>query len=183
MLLGEVPNDTIIVQNDMSSADTGAFKAQIHINAFQKRMRVSQMIRLEFIARERMWALIFSRTMLGGMDYGGYKQSGSGYISIHLMEHSPPTPLKARITIVEAQTPPPEQPVKPIKIVLKTASHRDLTPQNDVNYGGVGASLEDVPGGASLQYDGCSYVNSDGGLDLTLEGALTRNDMPDCVIM
>jgi hypothetical protein len=51
MLFGAVPQDGVTVYHDNKAADTGAFKADFHVPSFQKRLRVSKSVRLEFVAR------------------------------------------------------------------------------------------------------------------------------------
>lgn len=52
LLLGAQPADEVVVEN--ASGAVGAFKASIHLVHFQKRMRVSRKVSVEFIARG-MW--------------------------------------------------------------------------------------------------------------------------------
>lgn len=181
MLLGEIPKDSIVVENDLHAANTGAFKAHVHVASFQRRFRVSQQIRLEFIARERMWAVVFSREKLPSPSYD-WKTSTSGYVSVHLMEHSPSTPLRARILIKESNKRAEGTP-RQITILLKTSSHSDLKAQSESGTDGIGFALDEAAGASSLQYDGSTYINEDGSLDFTMEGVLTRKDDPECTIM
>ena len=49
LLLGAQPADEVVVEN--AAGAVGAFKASIHLVHFQKRMRVSRKVSVEFIAR------------------------------------------------------------------------------------------------------------------------------------
>jgi hypothetical protein len=88
MILGaSTPPDTIEVED--VKGDEGAFVANFEIPAFQKRMRVSNNIELEFIARGRMWCLAFSI------------ESSKWVVKLSILEHSPATWIDSRLIIEE----------------------------------------------------------------------------------
>lgn len=173
MLLGRIPEDTVSVVNDTKAADTGAFKAEFHLPEFQKRMRVSRGIQVEFVARgeispyppttltkltlERLWALTFSRDNITNTRLSERRRAreggsaGGGYVGISLLDQSPPTPFTGRIIIEEAKTEPSR---KPVSIILRSG-HSDLGPLrwHGDSRAVCSLSLADVPGGASLQHE------------------------------
>ncbi|KZS93466.1 hypothetical protein SISNIDRAFT_549819 [Sistotremastrum niveocremeum HHB9708] len=169
MLLGELPDDRIIVQNDKLDDDNGSFAVNFHIPHFQKRMRISHLINEEFIARGRMWSLSFWVNTTRNL--------GSWHLSLKLKEHSAPTHVNSRI-LVAGPKDSGGQKRQPISIPLRT-SHSPLTPSV---WDGLSVALEDSSRGASLQYDGCSYINPDGSLDVVLQVSLKRSD-GECHIM
>jgi hypothetical protein len=169
MLLGSAPRDSAIVEHDPNGADTGGFRLIAHVDAFQKRMRVRRRIRVEFVARgqfrqtlvisfpdfgpDRMWALTFYRDS----DECGssYKNEGA-VVSLTLLENSPRTPFRGRLLIVGAKRNGREPSVPDITLVFTTtSSHKWLEPKLSYQQQptGIVSKLDDVSGGASLQYE------------------------------
>ncbi|KAI0669524.1 hypothetical protein C8Q78DRAFT_1172066 [Trametes maxima] len=112
ILGGNVPVDDVEVEDVQN--DEAGFVAHVRIPMFQKRMRISQTISLEFIAKGRLWALRF----IVAKDWDsrlGYKhiRAGSWVVLLSLLPHSPPTWVDSRLVIEDprARTHPPPTPL------------------------------------------------------------------------
>ncbi|KIP09047.1 hypothetical protein PHLGIDRAFT_68360 [Phlebiopsis gigantea 11061_1 CR5-6] len=195
ILLGaDVPPDDVAVEEPAGSQ--GEFAVRVRVAQFQKRMRVSKQVRLEFIARGRMWCLRF---VAADVADGHYAQ-GTWFVSLSLMENSPPTWVDCRVLIRDTARAPHSPPGKSrsarrgpseprdkgaIELLLKTARDQ-LAPPPPRGYDpdallGLTAPLDKTPAGHSLQFDGCSFVATDGSLAATLEARLAKPDS-DCII-
>ncbi|KAI0061965.1 hypothetical protein BV25DRAFT_1763874, partial [Artomyces pyxidatus] len=94
--------DTVTVEELRGEA--GAFIARFDIVLFQRRMRVSKSVKVEFIARGRLWYLTFSAAEASS----GHKL-GSWLVTLGLSDHSPPTWVDGRL-IIEDLSPPADPP-------------------------------------------------------------------------
>ncbi|KAI0645064.1 hypothetical protein C8Q79DRAFT_969432 [Trametes meyenii] len=105
ILGGNVPVDDVEVE-DVPNDEAG-FVAHVRIPVFQKRMRISQTISLEFIAKGRLWALRFVVANDSGWD------SRFGYKHIRGGSWVPPTWVDSRLVIEDprARTHPPPVPL------------------------------------------------------------------------
>jgi hypothetical protein len=181
MILGESTPPDVIEVVDVDG-DEGGFAANFEILAFQKRMRVSKNIELEFIARGRMWCLAFS---IG--------DSSKWVVKLSILEHSPPTWIDSHLIIEEHSaavtlTAPSlidpatsnvqsgqrdrqveGKPKPAIKIRLRKEYGR-LKP----NKSPIVEALEDTLGGSGLQYDGSSYLDAEGTLRACLVARLAK---------
>ncbi|KZP28437.1 hypothetical protein FIBSPDRAFT_917664 [Athelia psychrophila] len=196
LLGGGIPQDTIDVKD--VDDDASAFVMHCSIMAFQKRMRVSKKIQLEFIAKGRMWRLAFS-----------IAPSSKWTVSLAILEHSPPTWIDSRLLIEE----PPQyvtgpagatswfsRPTSPDEtsedganvlrkpkstISLRLKAGRDQltapTPRYPHTGGEITLEFDDSLTASSLQYDGCTYYTPDGTLNARLEARLAKPEA-DCVI-
>ncbi|TBU41223.1 hypothetical protein BD309DRAFT_965754 [Dichomitus squalens] len=105
ILLGRsVPVDDVDVED--VTEDEGAFVAKFRIPLFQKRMRISGSIRLEFIAKGRLWELSF---IVAAKEYDkrfGHRhfKAGSWVIRLGLLPHSPPTCIDSRLVIEDPRS-------------------------------------------------------------------------------
>ncbi|KAI1790348.1 hypothetical protein LXA43DRAFT_511318 [Ganoderma leucocontextum] len=117
LLGGSVPVDDVDV--DDVKADEGAFVARFRIPLFQKRMRISGTIRLEFIAKGRLWELSFVVAKSEHDRRLGYRhfKAGSWVVRLALLPHSPPTCIDSRLVIEDPRSrsqglppPPPSSP-------------------------------------------------------------------------
>ncbi|KAH9935146.1 uncharacterized protein BXZ73DRAFT_89516 [Epithele typhae] len=103
---GSVPVDDVEVLD--VPEDEGAFVARFRIPLFQKRMRVSESIALEFIAKGRMWELSLivaaenerTRRKLGHRSF----KTGSWVLKLALLSSSPPTVIDSRFVIDDPRT-------------------------------------------------------------------------------
>ncbi|KAI0827776.1 hypothetical protein BC628DRAFT_1368398 [Trametes gibbosa] len=91
--------------------DEVGFVATFRIPMFQKRMRISQEITLEFIAKGRMWMLkcLVARQSDSRLGYR-HARTGSWVVVLSLLPHSPPTWIDSRLVIEDPRTrthPPP----------------------------------------------------------------------------
>ncbi|KDQ56246.1 hypothetical protein JAAARDRAFT_132722 [Jaapia argillacea MUCL 33604] len=169
LLGGEVPPDTVIVHD--LPGDEGAFAADFEVAMFQRRMRVTQQIHLEFIARGRLWRLSF---FVASASNSYNKRAGSWLISIELLENCPPTWLDSRLIIEQPSqrpfTPPPSlidsplpsppikegKPKPTISIRLKSGSMQLVSPLSGNDGNGlkkVVVSLDESLMGSSLQFE------------------------------
>lgn len=177
MLLGEMPDDRISVRNDPDDGDNGAFAVSFHIAQFQRRMRVSRLISQEFIARGRIWVLCFSIVGPGI----GIRNPGAWMVNLYMREPCAPTFFNGRL-VVRGPSENGRTSRNPLIIRLRTQHNQQLTPQSRDRSNGLSVVLEDTTGGLSLQYDGSSYINANGSIDIELEASLKRSDS-DCTIM
>ncbi|CDO76734.1 hypothetical protein BN946_scf184813.g4 [Trametes cinnabarina] len=98
ILGGNVPVDDVDV--DDVEGDETAFIANFRIPMFQKRMRISQEINLEFIAKGRLWSLKFLVAKFSDPRLGHANiRTGSWVAALHLLPHSPPTYIDSRLVI------------------------------------------------------------------------------------
>ncbi|KAG9018982.1 hypothetical protein FRB90_007562 [Tulasnella sp. 427] len=114
--------DTVVVTNgeDVEAALNGAFRVQINIKHFQKRMRILKEVVVEFIARGRMWQLSFvvytpaqhgpGARVSTPQYYSRHVEPGSWVLTLDLVGASPSTWLDSRITIGNVKPPSPPAP-------------------------------------------------------------------------
>jgi len=208
MLLGAtVPPDSIEVQELPDG--TGAFIARFEIVRFEKRMKVSGEIGLEFIARGRMWWLRF-HVLSERQEVTTRKCPGAWAVSLSILEHSTPTWLDSRLVIREPLRPshsitpsecstlssiidsisgPPEPRTKPdlfFRLKTGTSDINQLHPlpanrKRHSRTDVLTVLFDDVPLGSSLQYPDSSYYTSDGTLYASLEGQLGKPE-EKCII-
>ncbi|OCH89439.1 hypothetical protein OBBRIDRAFT_756601 [Obba rivulosa] len=201
LLGGEYPADEIEVEE--VKGNDGAFVVRFYIAMFQKRMNISQDVKLEFIARGRLWMLRFI-VVKGIPDrrVGVHSQKpGTWAVTLSLLEHSPPTALDSRLLIempreenkASPDTPggssPPSSPTtsagravtKPT-ISLRLKSSSQLAPTGNPHHGDIiVAPLSESLMANSLQYADCSYIGKDGALRARLEASLSPPGN-ECVI-
>jgi len=181
MLLGSSPEDAVTVKD--VEGDNGAFQAEFYVPEFQQRMRVSRAVQIEFIARERLWVVTFSRDQLSGNRRRGKRvkwmeASPAGYVGITILDESHSTPFTGRIVIDNMKN--PKKP--PLIIALKARDPLRPARWSGDTVGVCSVDLATTPDGASLQHTGSSYIDEQNGLRFKLEAKLTTDD-PDCVIM
>ncbi|KAI0264135.1 hypothetical protein BC834DRAFT_994697, partial [Gloeopeniophorella convolvens] len=92
LLDGSDAEDSVEVEE--VRGDAGAFAARIKVAQFQLRMRVSKRVRIEFVARERLWGLTFSAD---NPDATGVNRAWM--ITLDLGKHSPPTWVDAQLVV------------------------------------------------------------------------------------
>ncbi|OSC97585.1 hypothetical protein PYCCODRAFT_1398622 [Trametes coccinea BRFM310] len=98
ILGGNVPVDDIEVED--VEGDEAGFIANFRIPMFQKRMRISQEINLEFIAKGRLWSFKFFVAKHSDPRLGHhYVGAGSWVAALSLLPHSPPTYIDSRLVI------------------------------------------------------------------------------------
>ncbi|KAH7929845.1 hypothetical protein BV22DRAFT_1029027 [Leucogyrophana mollusca] len=137
LLLGTRPADDVQVRD---VGNNGAFIATFEIGMWQKRMRVSGRVGVEFIARGRIWSLIFFSTSPSSSTAPGRlkKSGGSWHVAITLLEHSPPTYLDSQL-IIEEPTPqvaPSTSLSNPIAAASSSYGVKHSEEMYDYNYGG-----------------------------------------------
>ncbi|KAI8971013.1 hypothetical protein BD414DRAFT_501376 [Trametes punicea] len=111
ILGGNVPVDDVEVED--VEGDEAGFVAKFRIPMFQKRMRISKEINLEFIAKGRLWLLKFFVAKNGDWRVGySHMRAGSWVVALSLLPHSPPTWIDSRLVIEDprARTQPPPSP-------------------------------------------------------------------------
>jgi len=154
LLGGTISSDKIEVED----IEGDAFIMTFEVPLFHKRMVVSKVICLEFIARNRMWRLEFFIAPENGV------HPGSWGVALSLLETSPPAWLNSRLVIPEAI--PPSTKPKPIEVKLRSNSHQGQLQAPRRN--NIQVMLQDSLMGSNLQYGKNPYV----GLDETLRGRL-----------
>ncbi|KAG7091590.1 hypothetical protein E1B28_010611 [Marasmius oreades] len=180
-------------------SDEGAFVVDIKLMKFQKRMRVSGEVGVDFIARGRMWRLAFCiSTDKWRHDRPRF---GAWYVSLTLLENSPPTWVDSRLLIPDASLTIPKPgssslaDVRPPRsndgsrlkptISIRLASRVELGPRQKFGHPhhqyNVYSLLESDSNATSLQYSGSSYIGSNDSLRIRLEGKLGK-PQDECVI-
>ncbi|TFY63935.1 hypothetical protein EVG20_g6122 [Dentipellis fragilis] len=94
----EVAGACDLVTVEEIRGDVGAFVASFDIILFQLRMRVSKTVKIEFIARGRLWYILF-RT--APPNTNGHR-AGSWLVTLGLTDNSSPTHLDSRLLIEDA---------------------------------------------------------------------------------
>ncbi|KAJ7170494.1 hypothetical protein C8R43DRAFT_1085457 [Mycena crocata] len=201
LLDATIPPDEITVENVGGEAgQEGAFVVDFSVVRFQKRMLVSKSVVLDFIARGRMWRLSF-HVSTQEHRRPHLPPPGTWYVSLSLLENSPPTWIDSRLLVPA----PPESaamepsgpgfasgffgPGKPrprptLSVRMKAteqlrAPGRGPTHRNRVIVLLDGAEGDGGLGG--LQYAGCPYIAADERLVGRLEARLARPEA-DCII-
>lgn len=146
---GAISSDNIEVED----IEGEAFIMTFEVPLFRKRIVVSKVIPLEFIARNRMWRLEFFITPENGV------HPGSWGVALSLLETSPPAWLNSRLVIPEAM--PPSTKPKPIELKLRSNAQLEAPRRNNIQ-----VMLQDSLMGSKLQYGKNPYI----GLDETLRG-------------
>ncbi|KAK7691941.1 hypothetical protein QCA50_005346 [Cerrena zonata] len=180
------------------SGNEGGFIAFILIKQFQKRMRVSKTVAVEFLARGRIWQLKFINTVKRERYAGKHYDKGKWLVLIQLLEHSPPTPFSSRLVINDNVPLPnarivshlPYAPRVPNAIRTPTAefhikSSKDhpLVAVTEKHPTAICIPLDQTEQGNSLQFDGSSYIRADGTLNCRLEGKLIQESSDrGCII-
>ncbi|KAI0069658.1 hypothetical protein K474DRAFT_1714046 [Panus rudis PR-1116 ss-1] len=197
VLLGaSIASDEVYVRDVV--CDDG-FAAWFSIPMFQKRLRVSKSVNVEFLTRGRIWQLKFilttKSTSIGGKSY----PKGRWLVSLSLLGHSPPTWVQARLVInkrLPVPSPgtllafpsdaysiqPPKNPLA-AELLMKTGMGEMKAPvsMSKPDSGTVlSAALDETAIGKSLQYENCPYVASDGTLIAGLEAKLVKTS--ECII-
>ncbi|KAI0800180.1 hypothetical protein C8Q74DRAFT_1313909 [Fomes fomentarius] len=200
---GSTPIDDVDVED--VKEDEVLFVARFKIPMFQKRMRISGAVRLEFIAKGRLWELSFFVAQKDDV-WSGYR-SGSWVARLALLPHSPPTYIDSRLVIEDPRTRPPprtrpgsspltppleahaegsstsqgSKPKPPIELRLK--AREQLTAPRSITEIPPESSMIAVPleERNSLQFNGCPYLDADGSLIARLEARLAPPES-DCII-
>ncbi|KAF8216596.1 hypothetical protein K438DRAFT_1914479 [Mycena galopus ATCC 62051] len=198
LLDATMPPDDITVEN--VDGMEGAFVVDFSVVRFQKRMLVSKSVVLDFIARNRMWRLSFNvSTQDRRRDY---PPPGTWYISLSLLENSPPTWIDSRLLVPA----PPESAMEPpsgsgfatslfgagkprpratLSTRLKALDQLQSTTRGPRRHRS--RIIVPMDGGESdgglgcLQYAGCPYIASDETLRGRLEARLAKPEA-ECII-
>ncbi|KAF7308764.1 hypothetical protein MKEN_01075500 [Mycena kentingensis (nom. inval.)] len=189
------PPDSILVEN--TPHDEFAFGVDFTIVRFQTRMRVSKCVELDFIARGRMWRLGFH---VSERRRPGMPAPGAWYITLSLLEHSPPTWIDSRLLVPAPEAPQPSPPPasgfgsgffgsgktrsRPtLSVRMKAAEQLHANPRGHRRKEII--MLLDEGDGESglgtLQYAGCPYIQPDESLHCRLEARLARPEA-ECII-
>ncbi|KAF9555361.1 hypothetical protein CPC08DRAFT_642960 [Agrocybe pediades] len=204
MLLGATIPPEEIELEELLGDDGGAFAVNFVIPQFHKRMLVSKEIGLEFIARSRLWKLLFFVTTEPRTIGSKEVNAGSWCISLSLLEISPPTYLQARLLVLEADEPTttaPSNPTSPTsspfwsvagrtaptsttKFIDLSSNQEQLEPGTGRRNSGrsVMVCLDDSVIGPNFQYGNNPYIGADEKLRVRLEARLGRKATTDCII-
>ncbi|KAJ7879911.1 hypothetical protein B0H14DRAFT_2707847 [Mycena olivaceomarginata] len=198
LLDATIPPDDICVEN--VDGVEGAFIVDFAVVRFLKRMLVSKSVVLDFIARNRMWRLSFNVTTQEQRRSG--LQPGAWYVSLSLLENSPPTWIDSRLLIPapsETAMEPPSisgfagglfgagkpRPRPTLSARLKATDQLQAPrrgPSSHRNRIIVPMDGGDADGGlGSLQYAGSPYIAADETLRGRLEARLAKPEA-DCII-
>lgn len=207
MLLGRA--DTVdSVRVDEPPNGGGAFTVHFSLTQFPLRMRVSNLARVEFIARGRLWHLVFAVAGAPGAPHPHPGRVGDWLVSLGLSEPSSAAWVDACLSIVDRSLPPPPSapdppqttprvtlrglPLPPkhpghgkqrptVSLPIKTKAHQ-ISPNGPLRE--IVISLEKFALGTTLQNDASSYVDADGTLNAQLEVRLqkTSDTETNCII-
>jgi hypothetical protein len=212
LLGGSDTVDTVSVEEARGSGSniSAAFTVRFSITQFQLRMRVSKQVRIEFIARGRLWYLWFSVAVPNTGPPLGTSRAGEWLVSLGLAEPSSPTWVDARLCIVDRSPPPsPPSTLDPSSVAYRmtqraglplppkhpaSGKHRnvaslpikttgcELSPSGPTRE--VVVSLDKFLFGATLQNDATSFVDAHGTLNAELEVKLQKTHDLDvnCII-
>jgi hypothetical protein len=205
MLLGGDTVDSVTVDEPHNGGAT--FAVQISLTQFPLRMRVSKLARVEFVARGRLWHLVFAEAGApGAPPHPVPLRPGDWLVSLGLSEQSSPAWVDARLSIVDHSAPQPDPPRTSPRIALrglpvplppKHPSHGGPRPTvslpiktgvSQISPNGplreIVVSLEKFQFGTTLQNDASSYVDADGTLNAQLEVKLQKASYTDtnCII-
>ncbi|KAJ3734322.1 hypothetical protein DFJ43DRAFT_160757 [Lentinula guzmanii] len=207
MLIGEsmIPDD-VTVENLLG--DEGAFAVNFRIPHFQKRMRVSSEVAVEFIARGRLWRLALCVADRRRSRHGG-PSPGAWCIVLSLMENSSPTWIDSRLLIPDVSSnvsaeevdlisndPPPPPSMfsgilgdrsKKAAISMRIQSKLELcssqTRPNHNRQTEIVVPLDTVPLASSIQHAGSSFIGADESLSGRLEARLRKpQGDAECII-
>jgi len=161
ILLGAaLPPDEVSVQ--LGSGNEGAFAVTFEIPQFHKRMMISKEIKLEFIARNRIWQSTFMITPENAW-YG--PPPGSWCFSLSLQEPSPPTWFDGHLVLPESKN--------NLRIKAKQMMEG---PRKDIPAIQIVVAMDESPDFGSLQYSGSTFIPADEKLRLKLEAKLRKPD-------
>ncbi|KAJ8457036.1 hypothetical protein ONZ45_g18477 [Pleurotus djamor] len=148
ILGGSIPPDEITVEDMVG--DDAAFAVNVCVIQFQKRMQVSREIKLEFIARSRMWCLAFLVLSSDTTTTSGHPPT---WVDSRVLIPEPTDSSMASNTPLLPSTPDSSVPDKPQKpkpiIILRLKSAWELCADNNSR---IIAALDDSLMGTSLQY-------------------------------
>ncbi|CAL1711671.1 unnamed protein product [Somion occarium] len=188
-----VPPDEVHVRD--VAGDEGGFVVWMRIKTFQKRMRVLKQVHVEFLARGRIWQLRFLSLERKESHGGKSFEKGRWVVTLALLEHSPPTWIDSHLVINDSTVIPnapvvpyfpsayqgkPTKRVPTVQLRLKTGSDQLFAPSSN-HSSDICVPLDETPLGNSLQFDGSSFIWSDGSLRARLEAKLTKSQS-DCII-
>ncbi|KAH9054192.1 hypothetical protein EDB87DRAFT_1834902 [Lactarius vividus] len=205
VLLGGGDIDSVTVDEPRGG---GAFTVRFSLTQFPLRMRVSKLARVEFIARGRLWQLVFAIAGAPGAPHQYPGRAGEWLVSLSLCEPSSPAWVDGRLSIVDRSLPPPPSapdppqttplgalrgfPLPPkhpnhgkqratVSLPIKTEMHQ-ISPSGPVRE--IVVSLEKSAFGTSLQNDTTSFVDADGTLNAQLEVKLQKTSYAEgnCII-
>ncbi|PCH35648.1 hypothetical protein WOLCODRAFT_107631 [Wolfiporia cocos MD-104 SS10] len=187
LLSGEVIQDEIEVEDVPD--DDAAFVVRFRIPMFQKRLRVSKQINLEFIARGRLWSLKFLVAAANNIHLRPIATPGTWIVTLSLLEHSPPTWVDSRLLIEDASAAaatasafpgrPSSRPKPTIALRLKTGAAQLVADRSADQL--IAASFKDTSAANSLTYQGSPYISADNSLQARLEARLGKPDT-ECII-
>ncbi|KIK93952.1 hypothetical protein PAXRUDRAFT_482147 [Paxillus rubicundulus Ve08.2h10] len=121
LVLGSTPADDISIRE---LGGEGAFVADMRISLWQKRMRISGRVSVEFIARGRIWSLTFFSAPSTGPSIAS-KAVGTWQVALCLLEHSPPTFIDSRLVV--DISPPSSNPLEVNDLILLSPSPPEAT--------------------------------------------------------
>ncbi|KAJ7057966.1 hypothetical protein C8F01DRAFT_1255858 [Mycena amicta] len=163
LLRVEVPPDTVTIHAS-SPSDAALCTVSFTIAEFQKRMRITHAVTLEFISHSRMWELSFFNYETGTTVYdaksntyipAGGNAAGKWVVRLILRDTSPSANITLARATVEPQTVEPGDAKEPLE-VMKSSGSLDVSTE-------LRQILPDI-----LLYPHTPYLASDG----TLRGKL-----------
>ncbi|KAF7356520.1 hypothetical protein MVEN_00985600 [Mycena venus] len=197
LLDATIPPDDITVEN--VDGIEGAFVVDFAVVRFQKRMLVSKSVVLDFIARSRMWRLSFNVSTHETRRFG-IPTPGTWYVSLSLLENSPPTWIDSRLLVSappESATEPPSgsgfanglfgagkpRPRPTLSARLKANDQLQVGRRGPGHRSQIIVPMDggEADGLGSLQYAGCPYIAADETLRGRLEARLAKPEA-ECII-
>ncbi|KAJ7607414.1 hypothetical protein FB45DRAFT_846944 [Roridomyces roridus] len=151
LLLGvQVPPDTLKIGEP--ARHDAPFSVEFEVAHFQKRMRISRLVTLDFISHARMWQITF---FIADGDWG--LNDGEWAARLSLLNPSPPTTVQATYTL-DLHAPEDDVPEK-----------LELTGKLEADDKNLSAALPDA-----VQYPRSPFLTSEGNLRGTLTVQITQ---------
>ncbi|KAG9036684.1 hypothetical protein FRB95_008268 [Tulasnella sp. JGI-2019a] len=177
---------TVVNAEDTEGSIAGAFRMQALVKDFQRRLRVLNEVKVDFIACGRMWSIKFfvwspslknsPESRIPGVRHGAW------VVMLELVENSHDTWLNSRLAIGQPEAKSASDSTvsqTPIVLWMASSGQNQLSGDEVQKYryasrGPIYRALSDHPQASSLQFDGCPYIREDGSLDLFLDAKLVQ---------
>jgi hypothetical protein len=162
-----------VVDVEETQDGTGTFVARIQVRRFRLRMRVSKLIKVEFVTSDRIWTITFS---VRQGNASNSRTESWWLLSLGLADHSIPAWVDADL-IISGSSPPTDEtdihespPESPFTIPIR----RDLCELKPGSENAIRIRLDDGPMGPHLLNESQALVDSDGTLHARFTVRLTR---------
>ncbi|KAF8260569.1 hypothetical protein EI94DRAFT_1706191 [Lactarius quietus] len=172
------PGDTIllssvgggdVVEVDETQDGTGTFVARIQVRRFRLRMRVSKLIKIEFVTSDRVWTVMFS---ISPANAAQGLSDNWWLLSFGLADHSIPAWVDGDLIV--SGSPPPTDEADIHDSTFSIPIRRDLCELKPGSESAIRIRLDDGPMGPHLLNESQALVDSDGTLHAQFTVRLSR---------